>query len=100
MQSAGRVDARPRSSAESGPPPVPSCISLPGVGCPGSPVLGDARALTSFLLQRRIGRADRLQEEVGWVVFGGAELDEGGELLLEIDLGAGPVRIPFQVPAP
>lgn len=80
-------------------PTAPAFLSLRGIGYPGSPVLGDTRALTAFLLQRRIGQHNRLQEETGWIIFGGAKFDEDGRLDLDLDLGAGPVRLAFHVPA-
>jgi hypothetical protein len=79
---------------------MPAFMSLRGMAYPGSAVLGDARALSAFLLQREIHDPSRPQTKLGWVVYGGQELKEGGQLRVDIDLGNGPLQVAFQIPAP
>jgi hypothetical protein len=79
-------------------PPLPAFASLPGAVYPGPAVLGDARALSGFLLQSEILTAGE-PEHVGWIVFDGESLKSGGTLEISIDLGRGPRRMLFDVPA-
>jgi hypothetical protein len=80
-------------------PAQPAFAALPGVAYPGSPLLGDARALAGFLLQRQIlqpGEPARL----GWIVFADDSLGKGKSVQLAIDLGQGPININFELLAP
>jgi hypothetical protein len=78
--------------------PQPALASIPGVRYPGDAMLGDARALTSFLLQREFYEPGQ-DERVGWVLFAGESLRSAQEIDLDIDLGSGSRRIRFTLPA-
>jgi hypothetical protein len=77
--------------------PKPALLDLPDVDYPGSALLGDARALAQFMLQRDLLQ-DEGTEKVGWVLFGGAALRRGRAVQLTVDLGEGPKRIDFVFP--
>jgi hypothetical protein len=78
-------------------PAGPALAAVVGVAYPGSPVVGDARALAAFLLQREFYRTNA-HPKVGWVVFAGESLRRGGRIQLDLDLGNGPKRIKFLMP--
>lgn len=65
---------------------------------PGSPILGDARLLSTMLLKHRLNNADEADTQAGWIVFGGKQLCDGGEVELEVDFGNGAIHIPFVLP--
>lgn len=77
---------------------TPAFVTVPGAAYPGSAVLGDARALSAFLLQKEIHDSTQPQSKVGWIVFGGEELKKAGRLELDLDLGKGPIRLSMNVP--
>ena len=83
-----------RSSA---PPLLPALASLQGVRYPGPAVLGDARALSAFLLQRQLYQPGDL-ERTGWIVFAGESLRKSRQFEIQVDLGGGPRRIKFSFP--
>lgn len=64
---------------------------------PGTALLGDARALSQFLLRR-----ERLEpnagEITGWLIMSSATLKTGKTVKLRIDLGRGPREILLRVP--
>ena len=64
---------------------------------PGSPILGDARALSAFLLQRELYQPNGPQK-VGWVMFAGEVLKGGGTVQLDLDFGNGVRRLQLIVP--
>ena len=85
-------------SIQTGPRRQPALVSIPGKFYPGPAILGDARALTAFSLQRQLcqpGAADR----TGWIMFAGNELKNAEHVELDIDLGHGPQRIRLQMPS-
>ena len=67
------------------PPLLPALATLQGVSYPGPAILGDARALTAFLLQRRLYRPGD-SELTGWALFSDPVLQHGGLIELLIDL--------------
>jgi hypothetical protein len=77
--------------------PQPALAAVPGVLYPGPAVLGDARALTSFLLQREYYEPGQ-PERVGWILFAGESLRDGCEVDVDLDLGSGMRRIRFTLP--
>jgi hypothetical protein len=78
--------------------PTSAFAVVGGYAYPGPPVLGDARALSSFLLQPRIYAADE-PEQVGWVVFEAPKKGSGEDFELVVDLGSGPQKIQFRIPS-
>ena len=76
--------------------PTSAFAVVGGYTYPGPPVLGDARALSSFLLQPRIYSADE-PEQVGWVVFDAPKNGSAENFELVIDLGAGPQKVHFRI---
>jgi hypothetical protein len=80
-----------------GLPPAPAVAALPGMVYPGSPILGDARALSAFLLQRELYQPNGPQK-VGWVMFAGEVLKGGGTVQLDLDFGNGVRRLQLIVP--
>jgi hypothetical protein len=83
----------------SSPPPLPAFATLPGIEYPGPAILGDARALSGFLLQRQIYQAGE-SERVGWLIFSGDELRRGGAVQIIVDLGHGPHQLMFSLSKP
>ncbi len=81
-------DATPRA--------LPAFAALPGQPYPGPATLGDARALSGFLLQRQVCEPGA-PENIGWLVFQGDSLRAGGEVAIEIDLGDGLQRFRFHI---
>jgi len=79
------------------PPPIPAFATLPGLGYPGPAILGDARALSGFLLQRQIYQPGE-PERVGWLVFQGDALRRGAVVQLTVELGHGPNHLTFSLP--
>ena len=77
--------------------PLPAFATLAGVQYPGPAVLGDARALTAFLLQRQIQEEASL-EHTGWVIFDASQVKPDEALEIELDLGQGPQRFQFMIP--
>ena len=75
---------------------APALANVEGVTYPGPAILGDARFLSSFLLQREFCELGDVID--GWVMFDARELREGGELIVEIDFGNGPRRFVFTIP--
>ncbi len=94
------LDARVRQvSKDSLVPPLPALASLEGgaVSYPGSPVLGDARALSGFLARRAICHADE-PERTNWILFHHPSLKKAKKVDIEIDLGEGNVPIALNLP--
>ena len=77
--------------------PTPAFAVVGGYAYPGPPVLGDARALSGFLLQPRVYAADE-PEHVGWIVFDGRKLSDEEAFELTVDLGNGPRTVQVRVP--
>jgi hypothetical protein len=77
----------------------PALAAVAGVNYPGSPLLGDARALARFALQPQMCQPGD-PEKIGWIVFSGQALKRGGPIELEIDLGQGPIQLRLTVPKP
>ena len=74
----------------------PAFATVGGIAYPGPPVLGDARALASFLFQpKRFGEDD--QEYTGWVVFDGADLNSN-EIDVTLTLSSGSSTVRFRIP--
>jgi hypothetical protein len=65
---------------------------------PGPAILGDARALTGFLLQPQVLSPEH-RERTGWIVFAGESLKRGGTVSVEIDFGSGMRTVSFAVPS-
>jgi hypothetical protein len=78
---------------------VPALAVVPGMAYPGPAVLGDARALAGFLLQRQVYQEGE-PERTGWLVFSGEALRHGKTLRVMIDLGHGLRTLNFTVPNP
>jgi hypothetical protein len=78
---------------------LPALAVVPGTFYPGTPLLGDARALSSFALQRQLCQCDE-PDKLGWIVFFGEPLKHGGTVQIQLDLGHGPVPLTFLVPKP
>jgi hypothetical protein len=76
---------------------LPALAVIPGTFYPGSPVLGDARALTAFVLQRQLCQPGD-PDKIGWVIFSGESLKAGGTVSVAIDLGSGPRQVNFLIP--
>jgi hypothetical protein len=76
---------------------IPAFAALPGVAYPGPALLGDARALSGFLLQRQIYTPGQ-PERIGWLVFAGDVLRNASAVQVVIDLGNGPVQAVFALP--
>lgn len=76
--------------------PTPAFATVGGIAYPGPPVLGDARALSAFMLQPKVYAADEA-EQVGWVVFEDRQASSGN-IRIAIDLGSGPRNVDFIVP--
>jgi len=72
--------------------PTPAFASVPGNSYPGSPILGDARALSGFMLQRRVYHAGEFAK-AGWVIFSGEAVSRCDEVRIIIDLGLGPQEL-------
>src|SRR5205823_445959 len=79
------------------PPPGPAFATLPGLGYPGPALLGDARALSGFLLQRQVCQPGE-PERVGWLVFQGDALRHGRPVQVSVDLGHGFNHLMFSLP--
>jgi hypothetical protein len=79
-------------------PPLPALAVVPGTFYPGSPLLGDARALGAFLLQRELCQPGA-PEQVGWILFADDCLKQGRTLQIEISHGAGVSRVTLALPA-
>jgi hypothetical protein len=79
------------------PSPRPALADVPGAYYPGPAILGDARALTGFLLQRQIHQPGD-PEQTGWIMFGGKDLCDGGAVEVAVDLGRGLRTYSFRVP--
>jgi hypothetical protein len=77
--------------------PQPALIELQEVEYPGPAVLGDARALGAFLLQRQFLQPDD-PEDVGWILFAGKALRNASQIEIQIDLGQGAVPLEFVLP--
>lgn len=74
--------------------PTPALAALPGVAYPGPALLGDARALSGFLLQRQIYTPGQ-PERIGWLIFSGDVLRSASAVQVIIDLGKGPIHADF-----
>jgi hypothetical protein len=77
--------------------PYPAFASVGGHTYPGPAVLGDARALSGFMLQPRVF-SPKDEEQVGWIVFDGSSVPDGEAYELLVDLGSGPLSVQFKVP--
>jgi hypothetical protein len=76
----------------------PALLSILGMAYPGPGLLGDARALSMFVLQRQTCRAGE-PEQGGWIIFSGNALQHGSTIDLDLDLGLGPQRLTFKLPS-
>jgi hypothetical protein len=76
---------------------TPALATLPGIAYPGPALLGDARALSGFLLQRQIYMPGQ-PERIGWLIFGGEALRTASAVQVVIDLGDGPIPAVFALP--
>lgn len=77
--------------------PVPAFAVVGGYAYPGPPVLGDARALSGFLLQPRKYSADE-PEHVGWVIFDGRAVQDSEHFEVEIQFEEKTHTVRFRVP--
>jgi hypothetical protein len=89
-----RLEDQRRSAAG-----LPAFARATGMVYPGSPLLGDARALAGFMLQPQLYEKGQ-PEQIGWILFGGESLRSGQGIEIEIDLGDGRITVPFKVPLP
>ena len=64
------------------PAPVPAFACVAGESYPGPAILGDARALAAFLMQRRVLQAGE-RPAVHWLVFSSNRLKEGGDITVQ-----------------
>lgn len=79
-------------------PAQPAFATIPGIGYPGPPLLGDSRALAGCLMQRdKIKAGDA--EHTGWINFSGPSLSEGRKVEIDVDLGTGPKTYRFEFPS-
>jgi hypothetical protein len=77
----------------------PGLISVAGRPYPGSPVLGDARALTSYSLQSGTVYPGG-EPRYGWVMFAGADVKKSSRLDVHVDLtGNKPITLSYAIPA-
>lgn len=76
----------------------PALISLQNTSYPGPAPLGDARALSTMLLQKNLYEAGE-NERIGWILFADEAVRDGGDITIQLDLGAGPQEYTFKVPA-
>ena len=75
--------------------PAPRLVEVDNFEYPGSAVLGDARALGMFVMQREVLAAgDELE---GWVMFHSPDT-YAEKIRVEIDLGQGLIPIEFMLP--
>ena len=77
--------------------PRPALIELPDMEYPGPAILGDARAMVDFLLQREFTQPGE-PERLGWVVFAGESLRRGKEIVLNLDLGFDSLPMVIRLP--
>lgn len=77
--------------------PMPAFAVVGGYTYPGPPVLGDARALGSFMLQPREYNVDE-ETHVGWVVFDASSVNAAENFEVTVDLGSGPQTVRFRIP--
>jgi hypothetical protein len=75
----------------------PALASLPGHSYPGPALLGDARALGAFLLQRQTLRPGDPQR-TGWVMFAVPASNEARTFDVQLDLGQGIKHYSFLLP--
>jgi len=78
--------------------PTPAFAVVGGFAYPGPPVLGDARALSGFMLQPSRCEVED-PELVGWAVFDGSTAANAEQFEVRIDLGSGAQVVKFRVPA-
>lgn len=88
--------ARTRNSMR---PVLPAVASVEGESYPGPAILGDARALTGFGLQKQLYRPDG-RENTGWLFFAGSELANCQSIEIDADFGAGLRHFQFHIPTP
>ena len=77
---------------------APALLPSEGNEYPGPAALGDARALAAMLLRQQLYEPGE-SERIGWVLFAGDALKDGGEVTIELDLGSGPQTLTFRVPS-
>jgi hypothetical protein len=77
--------------------PYPAFAVVGGYAYPGPPVLGDARALSGFMLQPRVYSSEE-PEHVGWVVFDATSQAGRGDFEVVVDVGSGPQHVHFRIP--
>ena len=77
--------------------PEPALIVGAKERFPGSGILGDARALSGFLLQRQQLKQDA-PTVTGWVIFSGEGLKKAENIEITVDLGSGPHKMQFSLP--
>ncbi len=75
----------------------PALATVAGTPYPGSCVLGDARALSGFLLQRA-PLSQNEGERVGWVMFHAPAARRCSSIDVSLDLGQGPRTYRFLLP--
>jgi hypothetical protein len=92
----GFLDKMAERFRDSVPSTQPAFAAVQGTPYPGPAVLGDARALAAFLLQRRMYAAGE-PEHVGWALFAGDSLLTGEHIEIGIDLGGGIERYTLMV---
>ncbi len=80
-------------------PFVPALASIPGTRYPGSPLVGDARALAAFLQQRELCRPGAA-EQTGWILFAGEQLKQGRLLQIDIAHAGSSNRVSLELPPP
>jgi hypothetical protein len=84
-------------SNSAAPQPRPALISGADESYPGTAILGDARALAAFLLQRQ-RLAPNERDATGWIMFAGEELKSGQVVEIEIDLATAGNKLQFTLP--
>ena len=77
--------------------PIPALFSAPGFRYPGSPLLGDARVLSAFLLQPNL-YSPMAAERTGWVLFDARNIEENKSFTVQLDLGSGLKSYRFSIP--
>src|SRR5262249_3266735 len=66
-------EAQAEARASTPVPSIPALATVAGLAYPGPAILGDARALAAFLLQKQIYQAGE-PERINWLMFSGEAL--------------------------
>jgi hypothetical protein len=90
-------EAQAEARASTRVPSIPALATVAGLAYPGPAILGDARALAAFLLQKQIYQAGE-PERISWLMFSGEALKKGETIQLTVDLGKGLINLPFSLP--